>query len=176
MGNESLDKTSLQTAALYTTGIQLLPVNIPDLTLLIGTGLHITRIPAHSQVREVQVYDLVLMPIVSSESKAHSEITSQTDYTPTPRSRYSMVGPSNIIGEFILKDSNNAMSTADLIMLLLMCGDIESNPGPADRDVDLPQQNRQMDRVRPEIFIIGKIVDISNFKFTRIYKKMTLSH
>ncbi len=159
MGNDSLDETSLQTSALYTTGIQLFPVNIPGLTLLIGTGLHITHVPTDSQVRRIPAYDGVLMPIVSSETKAHSEITIQTDYKPSPGSRYSMAGRSNIAGELILKDSNNSMSTADLSTLLLLCGDIESNPGPADRDVELPRENRQTGTVRLRIFFFEKLTN-----------------
>ncbi len=42
---------------------------------------------------------------------------------------------------------NMYMYTADLSTLLRLCDDIESNPGPTDRDVDPPTQNQETDEV-----------------------------
>ncbi len=45
---------------------------------------------------------------------------------------------------------NMYMYTADLSTLLQLCGDIESNPGPTDRNVEPPTQNQETDGVSIE--------------------------
>ncbi len=154
MGKEALANTCLHTTDLYTTGIRILPVCSPDLTLLAGTtGLHITEVPAETQVREILMYDMAFMANVSCETKPcrkHAEITRQHLYRPGADSRNSSSGRSDILDEFRLNHGKRqiiSIYTADLSTLLLLCGDIESNPGPANTGLKPPPRNRRRARV-----------------------------
>ena len=65
-------------------------------------------------------------------------------------------GGPDILDQFNLEyqaRQNISMYTADLSRLLLLCGDIESNPGPTDRDEDSVTQNQQTDEVSTGICI-----------------------
>ncbi len=156
MVNETSD-ISLHIAVLGTTGIRLLPhvpVDSRNLALLTGTGLHITHVPANKQVREILIYDVAFMPSVSAETKQHPEVARQTDYRCGPDSRYSLMGQLDILDEFASEDGNRLkifVYMADLRTLLLLCGDIESNPGPSNGD--RKPQNQETDGVGLHIFI-----------------------
>ncbi len=127
---------SLHTAVLYTTGILLVPVDSPDLTLLTGTA---TQCPSDNQVRENLIHNLPSMTSVSDEDSKDSP-SGEPDILDQLNSEHR--GRQNI-----------SMYTADLSKLLLLCGDIESNPGPTDRDEDPVTENQQTDEVSTEICI-----------------------
>ena len=159
MGNGALVNINPHTAAdLYTTGIRLLSVDIPDLTLLTGTGLHITEVPAENQVRELLMYDVAFMSNVSRETKPrseHGEVTRQIVRSPGSDSRNSSAGLCDIVDEVSFDDGNRqniSTYTTDVRSLLLLCGDIESNPGPATTGLKPPPRNRRIARVSLDIF------------------------
>ncbi len=135
MGNKAWANASLHTADLYTTAIRVLPVDIQDLTLLTGTGLNINAVPAENNARELLMYDVAFMANVSCYTKLlheHAEVTSQTLYRPGADSGNSSTRRSDILDEFSLI-LDELTSVPDLsTLLLLLCGDVESNPGPAD--------------------------------------------
>ena len=59
---------------------------------------------------------------------------------------------SDILDEFSSEEGDR-----DLTTLLLLCGDVESNPGPTDDDVEPPPQNQQTDEVSSDMRCFCKI-------------------
>ncbi len=141
MGNEALEST----AEVNTAGMRVFPVEIPDRILNIGSGLNISNIPSDSQVRAIVMRDVASMPNVFHEPKPYTEATRQADYK-----RSSNL--SSALDEFSLEEGDR-----DLRTLLLLCGDIESNPGPTDDDVGRPPQNQQTDEVSSDMYYFCKI-------------------
>ncbi len=151
MGDKAFNSTNLHTAVLHTTGIEVIPVGSPDLTPLTGTT---TQFPADNQVRENLIHNLSSMANVSVETMSYHGTTRQTLHSPSENSRDSPVGGPDIPDQFNSEyraRQNISMYTANVHRLLLLCGDIESNLGPTDRDGDPLTQNQQTDGVSVNI-------------------------
>ncbi len=146
MGKDVFDSTYLHTAV---PGVRVIPVDSPDLTPPTGTtAVHITHFPPDNQVRENLIHNVASVTSVSVEIVAYHEVTRQILSRPSEDSRDPPAG-----GPDIQARQNIPMYTADLSRLLLLCGDIESNPGPTDRGADCVTRNQQTDDVSVEICI-----------------------
>ncbi len=152
IGMEAFDSTHLHTAACHTSGIRLLHVDNPDLTSVTGTTvLHITHFPADNQVRENLIHNVPSLASVSGGIVTYHGATKQTLSRPSEDSRDPPEGGQDILHQF--NSEYNSMYMANLSSLLLLCGDVESNPGPTDRDEGPATQNLQTDEVSLEICI-----------------------
>ncbi len=150
MANKAVVNVSLQRALLYTIGIQVLPASIPDLTLLTGGGLNITDVPIDNRVREYPVCGVALMSSAPPRIKPRPEVTRQTSNTTSRDSSASLTVRLNSLDTFRSKNlarHSIAVYAADLSTLLLLCGDIEANPGPTAKDVEPLTQTHQQARV-----------------------------
>ena len=147
MANKAVVNISLPRALLYTVGLQVLPASIPDLTLLTGSGLNITDVLIDNRVRDFPVCGV---PLMSSAPPPLPEVTRQTSNTTSTASRASLAVRLNSLDMFRSKNlarHSIAVYAADLSTLLLLCGDIEANPGPTAKDVEPLTQTHQQARV-----------------------------
>ena len=150
MANKALD-ISLHTAVLYTAGTRPLPVDNADLAPLNGTtGPHIRHIPADNQVRENLMHNELSVASFSVETAACYGATRQNLNMPSEDIRDPPAGEPDKLDQFKSEHrvrQNISMYTTNLSRLLLLCGDIESNPGPSDRDGDSLTMNQEIDGV-----------------------------
>ncbi len=137
MDNEALDNAGVERASLYTTGIQLLPTDNSDLTLLTGSGLYFTDVPDEKQGRGIMANGVGFMHSTSGETNRHAVVSSHTVYRP---------GSDWFRSEQMARQCI-PVNAVDRSTLVLLCGDIESNPGPKDNDVEPPRQKQKTDAV-----------------------------
>ena len=133
-----------QTVPLYTTGFQVIPAQHAGVVIVAGTGLHIKP---HTKVRNFVLFDRPSCDIYA-EFKPYKEMR-EAVYRPgldrTERSGitdYSNQEDLNRQSVPVYAAYRNMpvtpLYTADLKDLLLLCGDVESNPGPTERDENVP--------------------------------------
>ncbi len=126
-----------------TTDIEGLPVKTSFFALHKGRRIHFRNVPADRQVREILMHGVLIEPETYSSAINETLYKRQAD-----RVVSAAVGGLEMSHYFEDRHrSRIPVDLPDLRGLLLLCGDVESNPGPTDRKHPAFHQGQEADEV-----------------------------
>ncbi len=125
------------------THAEVIPTLIRDLDIVTGIILHIGNLQPAKKVRDIFIFDMPYLEVCTASSLC-TEITSVMRGAMHTRERPDILDHCN-------SEERDGQSispyTADLSALLLLCGDVESNPGPTTTGEKPHPQSQQTEEV-----------------------------
>ncbi len=125
------------------THAQVIPTLIRGLDIVTGIILHIGNLQPAKQVRDIFMFDMPYLEVYTA-SRLCTEVTSVMRGTMHTGERQDIL-------DYCNSEEREGQSispyTADLSALLLLCGDVESNPGPTTTGEKPDPQSQQTEEV-----------------------------